>query len=446
VCEDEADAGGELDPLSEVIARVEQRDHEEALFRLQRLTLDEHSSEVQARALAIAAICVSEIEGDENAGPFVNELIDRHESDEYALLAAGIQLSDLDALPHAERLIRRVCRIDPDSPIPKYNLALVLKRAHRYDEALEAYEHTLSLDEWYSPAWLGKASCLQDLDRLSEAAEAYYSYLSLEEDDAFEWVSVGIIESNLGNYDGAIAAYERAQALEPRSVTLLYNWAVTASRRGDRTKLDELASRLDAVAPMDWRTAMIHAYQAGMEEEVSDGWKSCVEAVELAYEDDEAATSAAAEAAVAYAGKNGLHEEAQELVQWLFEAEPYDEVFNEDVLSQLRALSGSMSRRAVQYVVMVEATLTDRSEIEAMHKQEACGGHGPPYRYFRNYGILAESREEAAAVAVEFERRRGGKDARAERVDRRSEPSEAYLGAYWCPREATVYSANAPEE
>ena len=50
----------------------------------------------------------------------------------------------------------------------------------RYDEALEAFEHTLLLDENYVPAWDGKAWALGILGRKAEALAAVNRALELD--------------------------------------------------------------------------------------------------------------------------------------------------------------------------------------------------------------------------------------------------------------------------
>jgi len=50
----------------------------------------------------------------------------------------------------------------------------------RYDEALAAFEHTLEMDEQFTPAWDGKAWALGILGRRDEALAAVNRALELD--------------------------------------------------------------------------------------------------------------------------------------------------------------------------------------------------------------------------------------------------------------------------
>ena len=71
----------------------------------------------------------------------------------------------------AERLYRRVMKLDPGDPVPAFNLGNLLRAAGRAVEAETAYRAAVAADAKYAPAWYNLADLLDDQGRTKDAID-----------------------------------------------------------------------------------------------------------------------------------------------------------------------------------------------------------------------------------------------------------------------------------
>ena len=234
-------------------------------------------------------------------------------------------------------------------------------------------------------------------------------------DEAHEWVSQAITYSDAGDYERAYEAYQRALELEPTSVSLNHNWAISALKQGDRLKTAECVNRLMNAAPEDWRTSMVQAYLAELSNEIQSGWEFSQRAYAQAhskgnYEDLVAATPDV----LLFAYRNRLQNQLGEIIDQVFEKG----AFSESILNALRKLFGKPSDRAVDYTVLIEGDFPNPAFPNSS-------------RYVRSFRVLAESKGQACRMALDFEARCGEKGLRIISVEKKSEPCEENLGVWW---------------
>ena len=234
-------------------------------------------------------------------------------------------------------------------------------------------------------------------------------------DDAHQWVSQAIAHSDARDYERAYEAYQRALELEPSSVSLNYNWALSALKRGDRIKTAECANRLMDAAPEDWRTSMAQAYLAELSNEVQSGWGFSQRAYAQAQSKGNNEELVWATAAVLwFAFRNRNDNQLGEIMHQVFK----ECAFSESIFDALRKLSGKRSDRAVDYVVLVEGDFPNPAFPQSS-------------RYVRGYRVFARSQGEACQMAMDFEARCGEKGLRIISVNKKSAPCEESLGVWW---------------
>jgi tetratricopeptide (TPR) repeat protein len=83
-----------------------------------------------------------------------------------------------------------------------------------YKQALKEYEAALSEDPEYLPALRGRAEALIMLDRESEAIESYDELIARQPDNAGHYANRGIAYDRLGEYENALANYEKSLSLD----------------------------------------------------------------------------------------------------------------------------------------------------------------------------------------------------------------------------------------
>jgi protein O-GlcNAc transferase len=124
-------------------------------------------------------------------------------------------------------------RLAPGDPAPSIELGHALELAHRYDEALEAYDSAASAapaspdgprEGGLRAAHWGE---LQDaLPRLEEAVRRGAR-------DAETYHALGLVRLHLGDLDGAVQAYRAGVAADPAQVDCWIGLASVAVTRGD---------------------------------------------------------------------------------------------------------------------------------------------------------------------------------------------------------------------
>lgn len=83
-----------------------------------------------------------------------------------------------------------------------------------YDEALTEYQEILSSDRDNIRALGGKAQALMQMRRHAEALALLDQLLAREPEYAPAYVSRGILKDRMGDYEGALADYERSLSLD----------------------------------------------------------------------------------------------------------------------------------------------------------------------------------------------------------------------------------------
>jgi tetratricopeptide (TPR) repeat protein len=125
----------------------------------------------------------------------------------------------------AERLYRRVMKMDPDDAAAPFNLGNVLRAAGRAAEAEAAYRAAVAADPAYAPAWYNLADLLDEQRRPDEAVAALERALAGDPDYADVMFNLGLLLQRLERHAEAAAWWRRYLALDSNSP-----WAARAKR------------------------------------------------------------------------------------------------------------------------------------------------------------------------------------------------------------------------
>jgi tetratricopeptide (TPR) repeat protein len=125
--------------------------------------------------------------------------------------------------------------LGPTSPVPWVELGYALELSHRYDEALEQYDHAAEvaprdplgpLTAGLRAARWGEAELAEP--RLVEA-------LRRDTRNAEAWHALGLARARLGNVEGATLAYQSGLRADPGALQNRVGLATLAVLRGDAT-------------------------------------------------------------------------------------------------------------------------------------------------------------------------------------------------------------------
>lgn len=401
---------------------------------------------VEGHLWALRILCRQDLEeGDLEDEYFeqarwVDELVGEGPTKEFKL-AAGIFLSEHDAFGLAEHVLARLCNEDTNSHIPVFNLALVHERDGRSDEAINGYQKTIAMAPEWPHGHLYLARCLRDSGRPLEAVEPLSKYLELEPEDQDEWISLAILHSNSGNFESANSAYNRASFVDPTSISLNFNRGITASRAEDREQLEKTTRTLEKQCPDDWRTHLLRGYLRELDGDLWTAWEAFSEAAspEFLESEDEEARECAATHALAFTVTNGMKDQVEDMSSRCYASFS----LSYDILFQLRKFAGLHAIEAQDFGVLVKSDLTDPDAIEQLMADDEIE---PPFCYFRNYRVIADSPDTASKYAIAFEERVGGRNVEIEEITEVETVRDVFLGVWWLARELHCFSENAALE
>jgi protein O-GlcNAc transferase len=158
-----------------------------------------------------------------------------------ALHLLGIVTHQLGDAAAAIEVIRRSIQARPGLAPFHNNLANILKRIGRLDEAVTEYERALVLQPNLAEARLNLATTLNDLgtrwageNRLDQAERAYRRAVELGPDFADAWSNLGDVLATLHYVDDAIDACNRALELRP-DFAIAHNNLANALRSAGRS-------------------------------------------------------------------------------------------------------------------------------------------------------------------------------------------------------------------
>jgi len=149
-----------------------------------------------------------------------------------AIFRLGTMALQLEQYEKAADFIEQSIKLHTNPRAPLYiNYGAALRNLERYDEAIEAYDRAIRLDDKRADAYFNKGRALQALGRLDDAASAYETAIALDPSDARAWVNLGTVQKDLEQFDEALGSFERATRIDPN---LAAPYANTGSIMFDR--------------------------------------------------------------------------------------------------------------------------------------------------------------------------------------------------------------------
>lgn len=170
-------------------------------------------------------ILVEQMKGrTDRTGQFVLD-VEKPADDADAVFEAAQAAEERTDIATAERLYRRVMKMDPADPAAPFNLGNVLRSSGRNVEAETAYRAAVRADPNFALAWYNLAGVLDDQRRINEAIECLNRALGADPAYAAAMFNMGLFLQRLERYDEAAGWWRRYLALDGSS-----SWAARAKR------------------------------------------------------------------------------------------------------------------------------------------------------------------------------------------------------------------------
>jgi tetratricopeptide (TPR) repeat protein len=170
-------------------------------------------------------ILVEQLHGrTDERGQFVLD-VGEPADDADALFAQAQAAEEHDDLATAERLYRRVMKLDGDDPATPFNLGNILRAGGRNLEAETAYRAAVKADPDFAEAWFNLADVLDDQRRTREAVACLERALHADPAYADAMFNMGLFLQRLDRHAEAAAWWRRYLACDARSP-----WAARAKR------------------------------------------------------------------------------------------------------------------------------------------------------------------------------------------------------------------------
>jgi tetratricopeptide (TPR) repeat protein len=189
-----------------------------------------------------------------------------HPLDTDELIAASHALGELGFFDDMLQACERALRLEPGSAVAWNNKGLALYGLQRFEDALESYDRSLAADPRSARTWNNKGVALEQVKRFKEALAAFDQAQTLDPHDELAqqnrksvlaalgalhadvdrcdrlllgnprevkvWNDKGFAHHQLGEYEEAVLAYQRANQVDERYLPAWRNQGITLQAMG----------------------------------------------------------------------------------------------------------------------------------------------------------------------------------------------------------------------
>lgn len=218
-------------PLYKSLALLREKKAEEAESCLQYLV---RNTEIElANQYAWLAASLTEQEKNTEAEKVIDNALNLHSLDEYALNIKGILLGKKKKYEEACTYFKNAVRINPKFTSPQYNLGKALLDQNKYSEALQHISNAVELKPAHADGHRLKGDSLKHLKEYSQAISSYNEALHLNNKNADAWKGLGDIFGYQGKFEKSIDAYTKAIEIDPKYIVALSNRGFAKYHKGD---------------------------------------------------------------------------------------------------------------------------------------------------------------------------------------------------------------------
>lgn len=137
----------------------------------------------------------------------------------------------------------KVVELNGNDVDSRFNFALALKKAGRSQDAIDQLQTLIKMRSNYVPALSLLGDMYLSQHQWNDAAKVLVQYSKAAPDDFNAWFNLGVAYDHASNFDSALAAYNKAEALNPKDPAVKNNIGRIYFKRG---VYDDAAENLQA--------------------------------------------------------------------------------------------------------------------------------------------------------------------------------------------------------
>lgn len=187
---------------------------------------------------------------------------------------------------------KEVTTLNPTDPTARFNFALALSKTGRIDDAIKEAREVLKVRANHEPSLLLLGDLYSRKMNWKEAKDVLGRYVRARPNEFSAWFSLAVAHDYTGDFDNALAAYAKAEALSPNDAAVKNNVGRIYFKRGekDATKYDEAVTKLKEALALDpgfddarVNLALVYTAQQNWEG-ATEQWKHYLDSIRGAFQ------------------------------------------------------------------------------------------------------------------------------------------------------------------
>ncbi len=173
-------------------------------------------------------------------------------------LIHGLELQGAGRADEAAAVFRAHLEAQPFDGVATYSLALILSQKQDLAGALQLLSNCLTVNQTFAPLWMAYGSVLQNLLRRDDALAAYERALALNPQYVEALVNSGVLMREQHRHVDALTRFQRVLAIKPEHETALGNCGIILTEFKRTEEAIAMFERLLAINPKyDWGLGLL---------------------------------------------------------------------------------------------------------------------------------------------------------------------------------------------
>lgn len=187
---------------------------------------------------------------------------------------------------------KQVTILNPNDVTARFNFALALSKTGRVDDAIEEARKALKLRVNHQPTLLLLGDLYSRKMDWKNAKDVLSRYVLANPNEFTAWFTLGVANDYTGDFDTALDAYAKAEALSPNDAAVKNNIGRIYFKRGEKdpAKYDEAVKKLKEALAIDpnfddarVNLALVYTAQQNWDGAIEQ-WKAYLDSIRIAFQ------------------------------------------------------------------------------------------------------------------------------------------------------------------